>query len=166
MYPCYGAYPDKEIFEDKKFIDGKVTNKSGKVTSLKITACSVDHELVSLYVHAYIRNVMHACFKTLLDVIIANYIITGLCFVESERPKLSELSEFVTPEHASDWKTIGCLLQLSSGTIGIIEHDCHHKAVECCNEMFTKWLDIDSKATWKRIKEVLDTVSRSKYNCT
>ena len=35
--------PDKEMFRDKKFTGSKVTNKSGKVTSLKITAYTIDH---------------------------------------------------------------------------------------------------------------------------
>ena len=88
-------------------------------------------------------------------------------FLESERPKLNELIEIVTPEYASVWKTIGILLNLNSETINIIEHDCHCKAVGCCNAMFTKWLEVDDNATWKKIKEVLNSpvIRKSNNGC-
>jgi len=80
-----------------------------------------------------------------------------LFFLESETPTLKELIENVTPEYASVWKTIGILLDLSPGTINIIECDCHHKAVDCCNAVFTKWLEVDNSAKWRKVKEVLNS---------
>ena len=78
---------------------------------------------------------------------------------ESKRPELKELTEIIIPNRAADWRTIGILLEFSSGALDIIERDCYHKSVECCIEMFSKWLDVDENATWEKLKKVLNSSS-------
>ena len=57
-------------------------------------------------------------------------------------PKLKDLYQHITPQYAVDWKVIGTLLGLPSGTLDIIEHDNHYKARECCNAMWVRWLQV------------------------
>ena len=82
---------------------------------------------------------------------------------DSTKPELRELAEEVVPNQAANWKSIGICLGIKSGELDIIEHDCYHKAVNCCISMFTKWLDVDENATWGKLKKIL---SSSAISCT
>lgn len=85
-----------------------------------------------------------------------SYQLLMLYSTESQTPELSELMEIITPKQAANWKIIGRLLKLHSGTLDIIEHD-HQKAVKCCNEMFSIWLDTDKNATWGKLKKIFNS---------
>ena len=61
------------------------------------------------------------------------------------------------PNLAAQWRCIGILLGFNSGQLDIIEYDCYHKAINCCIEMFTKWLDVDENATWGKLEEILNS---------
>ena len=76
-------------------------------------------------------------------------------------PLLKDLYNHITPHHAARWKVIGTLLDLPSGTLDIIEHDNHHKAVPCCNAMLKKWLEVDLSASWNKLLSVIQSPAMS-----
>jgi len=70
---------------------------------------------------------------------------------------LRDLQNHFTPHYAAHWRKIGVQLQLSSGTLDIIERDNHHKAVPCCDAMLSKWLELDHTATWSKLLDIEST---------
>ena len=52
---------------------------------------------------------------------------------------------------------IGILLGIPSATIDIIEHDNYHKARECCNAMWNKWLQVDTTASWGKLFTTIES---------
>ena len=85
----------------------------------------------------------------------------------SSAPLLKDLYEYVTPEYATDWKTIGILLGLFSEDMNIIEYDKRHVAVHCCNAMWEKWLEVDKTATWEKVFAAIKSpaLCRSTLSC-
>ena len=76
-------------------------------------------------------------------------------------PLLKDLYQHCTPQYAADWKVIGTLLGLTSATLNIIEHDNHYKARQCCNAMLSKWLEVDTTASWRKLFTVLESTAVS-----
>ena len=72
-------------------------------------------------------------------------------------PTLKELTEQIVPDYATQWKLIGTLLGLSEGQLKIIEYDNRHSVTECCRTMLQKWLELDPKATWEKIINVMNS---------
>ena len=70
-------------------------------------------------------------------------------------PSLKELQQHFTPHYAADWKVIGILLGLPSGTLDIIANDYRDKAEPCCTAMLRKWLELDPSAAWKYLFEAI-----------
>ena len=56
---------------------------------------------------------------------------------------------------------IGTLLDLPREELKIIEYDNCHKAVQCCNAMLDRWLEVDPSATWKKMLEAIELLSVS-----
>ena len=81
--------------------------------------------------------------------------------VVNTTPLLKDLYQHITPQYAADWKVIGTLLGLTSATLNIIEHDNHYKARQCCNAMFSKWLEVDTTASWRKLFTVLELTAVS-----
>jgi len=65
----------------------------------------------------------------------------------------------VTPEHAAKWRDIGAFLGFTSGTLEIIASD-YHKSEARCNEMWGRWLNTQSDATWGQAIEATDAAMR------
>ena len=81
------------------------------------------------------------------------------------KPQLKDLYVHFTPQYALKWKVIGTLLDITSEKLGIIEHDNHHKAEICCNEMLRWWLRVDLNASWQKLFTVIDVTTRGEaYN--
>ena len=72
-------------------------------------------------------------------------------------PLLRDLHEHITPHYATHWRVIGTRLGLSTGALDIIENDNMHKAVQCCNGMLKKWLELDTTASWEKLFEVIES---------
>ena len=72
-------------------------------------------------------------------------------------PSPKELNQYITPHYAAHWRVIGTQLGLSTGALDIIGHDNMHKAVQCCNGMFKKWLEVDTTASWEKLLEVIES---------
>lgn len=77
-------------------------------------------------------------------------------------PSLRELRRYVTPDYAAQWRMLGTLLGLHTERLEIIEHDNFKKAMPCCNAMLSKWLEIDTTPTWKKLLTVIKSLAKSK----
>ena len=72
------------------------------------------------------------------------------------------IQRLVIPSYAKHWKKIGIELQLDDRALDNIEADyaTHPRKVEqCCREMISQWLTIDTTATWTKLLSAIDTVS-------
>jgi len=78
------------------------------------------------------------------------------------KPRLKDLHNLVTPRHAAQWRDIGSHLGLQSGLLDIVDYDQQHKAEDCCNMVWEHWLDMDSKACWKKVLDITDGLLLSK----
>ena len=74
----------------------------------------------------------------------------------ASRPLLRDLADVVTPHYAAKWRVIGFLLGLSQSALDIIEYDRGRSAINCCIEIWGKWLDSDTSATWRKVLKVLE----------
>ena len=73
------------------------------------------------------------------------------------------IQRLVIPSYAKYWKQIGTELQLDDQSLDIIEVNCapYPRKVElCCREMFTQWLAVDTTATWMKLLNAIDEVSK------
>ena len=66
-----------------------------------------------------------------------------------------ELFEYVTPHHASKWKSIGICLGLPCGKLENIEAGWPKNVEWCCDRMLELWLGTDTKASWKKINKAI-----------
>ena len=73
------------------------------------------------------------------------------------RPQLKHLAEHITPSYASQWKTLGILLDLPVGILGAIEHDYRNICSEACNQMLIEWLESTAEANWQKIFKAIDS---------
>ena len=71
----------------------------------------------------------------------------------NSRPTLRELYEKITPHVAAHWRRIGIFLDIIPGELDIIESDYFGNCTECCNRMLAKWLDVDTSASWEKLKD-------------
>ena len=81
--------------------------------------------------------------------------------LEHDKPSQADLSTYVTPSVADNWRVLGQLL-LSNDLVEkrwleIIEADYPGSVVNCCNRMFTTWLESDTNASWKKLIEALQS---------
>ena len=84
--------------------------------------------------------------------------MTCNCFIVLiTKPLLKDLSKIVTPDYAVHWKTFGTHLGIRSGVLDTIDHDCYHKAEDCCNAVWEEWLDTDTNASWYRLIQIIDS---------
>ena len=77
--------------------------------------------------------------------------------VISSPPKLKDLNNLITPEYAVHWKVIGTLLGVEKGVLVGIERNFPNNVSWCCNELLEKWLERDTKASWEKIIQVIDS---------
>jgi len=73
------------------------------------------------------------------------------------RPSLRDLQQCFTPQYALHWRVIGTHLRLPTAELDITEHDNHYKAKECCNAMLSKWLEVDTSASWEQLFTVIES---------
>ena len=73
------------------------------------------------------------------------------------RPSLRDLQQCFTPQYAVQWRVIGTQLGLPTATLDIIEHDNYYKAMECCNAMLSKWLEVETTASWEQLFTIIES---------
>ena len=84
-------------------------------------------------------------------------LITNLKSSVHTTPSLRDLQQCFIPQYAVQWRVIGTQLGLSTATLDIIEHDNHYKARQCCNAMLSKWLEVDTTASWEQLFTVIES---------
>ena len=72
------------------------------------------------------------------------------------RPFLKDLFNFVTPIYGVYWRNIGENLGIQQGILDAIGHNNHQKAEDCCNAMWEEWLNIDTRAAWCKVIQIVD----------
>ena len=100
---------------------------------------------------------------------VANFPNTALDYVINSvnphtvntRPSLRDLQQCFTPQYAVQWRVIGTQLGLPTATLDIIEHDNHYKAMQCCDTMLSKWLEVDTTASWEQLFAVIESTAVS-----
>ena len=70
---------------------------------------------------------------------------------DNSKPTLMNLCEKVTPYFATYWWRIGVFLNIHHGELASIEHD-FRSCQERCDRMLAKWLDVDTTASWEKLK--------------
>ena len=84
------------------------------------------------------------------------HIYNALVLGYSGRPLLKDLQNFITPYNAAHWTVIGTQLGIHSGILQGIQASFPTDAFRCCNMMLEHWLDMDSNATWDKIREAIE----------
>ena len=72
------------------------------------------------------------------------------------KPLLKDLFNIVTPDYGVYWRKIGESLGIRQGILNAIGVDNHHKAEDCCNAMWEEWLNIDTRAAWCKVIQIID----------
>ena len=123
------------------------------ITELILNACVYDLHVFMIF-SIFLANV---CLSTITVYCNPNYSLnvytsffTANVMADSF-PSLKELYEYMIPDHAVKWRTVGEMLGLPTGELDIIENDNHYKAVPCCQAMLRKWLDIYPNATMRKL---------------
>ena len=71
--------------------------------------------------------------------------------IVNTRPLLMDLYQHFTPQYAACWIDIGILLGLSWDVLETIKDGYEPSAIDCCNAMLEKWLQIDPSASWRKL---------------
>ena len=72
-------------------------------------------------------------------------------------PSLRDLHQHITPQYAADWEVIGTLLGLPSKVLKVIGAGYPNSVERCCNQMLTKWLNLDPTPSWGKIFTVIES---------
>ena len=77
----------------------------------------------------------------------------------TDKPTLKLFIEYVRDEVAPKWYDFGIQLLQDEyiAKLNNIAHN-HSKIEECCNAMFSLWLEIDPEASWDRLIEALSKI--------
>jgi len=75
------------------------------------------------------------------------------------RPTPKDLQRWITRRYAAKWREIGTQLDLRDATLSIIQANHPCDVERCCNEMLSKWLEVDNTASWQKLFTAID-------NCT
>ena len=92
-----------------------------------------------------------------------NRSIVSLLHTTASRPTMVYIQRLVIPSYAKHWKQIGTELQLDDRSLDNIEvnYAPYPRKVElCCREMITQWLTVDTTATWMKLLNAIDEVSK------
>jgi len=84
----------------------------------------------------------------------------------STTPTQKDLQRHVTPQYAADWKEIGVEMGLPDAKLRAIRQDNPHRVKDCCNEMFSEWLKVDTTATWEKLFAAIESPAVSKSGDT
>ena len=63
---------------------------------------------------------------------------------------------------ASDWKTIGTLLQLKASQLDIIQADYRNQSLDCLRETLNLWLQVGPTCTWQTVAKVVELLDPRK----
>ena len=80
-------------------------------------------------------------------------------FVAKTTPTLKDLQQHIIPQCATIWREIGTQLNLSDGELSIIQADNQLSVKKCCNVMLSRWLEVDTNASWEKLFTAIDICS-------
>jgi len=69
---------------------------------------------------------------------------------------MKDLIKYVSAKYAADWKRIGYFLEMEIGTLQAIERNFPSNVNWCCDQMFEKWLEMDTTASWAKVFVAID----------
>jgi len=79
------------------------------------------------------------------------------------RPQIADLCRDIVPKYAVHWEDLGIMLGLQDHDISVISQD-HifnpNRTLDCCKSMLKKWLRTDSGATWGKLRDAINTISK------
>jgi len=81
--------------------------------------------------------------------------------VDEDRPVLADLHLHIVPKYAVHWEDLGLHLGLNRDQVAIISKNNAYnpdRTRDCCKEMLAKWLNIDTSATWGKLKDAINTI--------
>lgn len=79
------------------------------------------------------------------------------------QPQIAELYCEVIPKYANYWEDLGIKLGLKGHHIAVISQNNAfnpNRTLDCCKDMLKKWLQIDSGATWGKLRDAINIVSK------
>ena len=81
--------------------------------------------------------------------------------IESDRPALRDLINFVVPNASAKWYYLGLQLFNSKdeGVLFGMKTEVNKSALEQCTEVFSHWLTTKKKATWDELIKSLNSHS-------
>jgi len=78
--------------------------------------------------------------------------------VDDEIPALADLHRHVVPKYAHRWEDLGLKLGLDANHIALISKNNAYnpdRTRDCCKDMLAKWLNLDTSATWRKLKDAV-----------
>jgi len=84
-------------------------------------------------------------------------ITLNVTFSAGNTPLLKDIYQNITLHYAANWKVIGTLLGVPIGILDIIEQDNVYRSVPCCNAMWSRWLKMDSSASWEKVFKAIES---------
>ena len=95
------------------------------------------------------------------------YIYIHNC-LESDRPALKDIANFIVPYVHHKWYSIGLQLLDSEVHITFLRslRTQYHDTEDLCTEVFTRWLESNAQPTWGKILKVLNKKSVNLPNVT
>ena len=83
--------------------------------------------------------------------------------IESDRPTLRDLANFVVPHASARWYYLGLQLfnQKDVGLLRSMKIETNKSPQEQCTEIFSHWLTTKKKATWNELIKGLNSPSVS-----
>ena len=85
-----------------------------------------------------------------------NCVYVAIADINSQ-PKQKDLCSLITPEYAAHWKVIGSLLGISINILDEIKRTFPNSVILSCNTLWSRWLERDADASWKKLIQVIDS---------
>jgi len=76
-----------------------------------------------------------------------------------QRPKLSDVINYVVPKWATQWRRLGMRLGIDNHLMDIIQHDHPNDCESCSIQMLIEWININTTASWEEILCALEKLS-------
>lgn len=115
-----------------------------------------------------IRVYACSCFNPSLNIYIVFIFLADITRDRDSQPQIAELYHDVVPKYAIYWEDLGVKLGLKDHHIDAISQNNAfnpNRTVDCCKSMLKKWLQIDSGATWGKLRDAINLVSKKgKYS--
>ena len=80
--------------------------------------------------------------------------------VESKRPTLRDVYNYVVPKCAHKWRYLGALLHFDQAELDIVFSNFRNDSEECCKSLMSKWLEKNPTATWDQLFSAIDHLSQ------